>query len=425
MKTKKILIIARDFIPYHPSLGAVIRVIKLSEFLLARGVEVHLIAAKGVELDYFGYRPLTEKIHITYVDDFLQTRNTKKKKRAQDKKERLPGNPSPPKALQRLLTIIDRSFVPDMGVILANKYADKAVNVIRQHHIRNVLVSSPPHSTQIIGYLVKMRLKHKISLIAEYRDSWNTLGIYAKTNPLLNRISRVLERKVLQSADHFIYHSPPVLEKIKKSLVDIGPKSTLIMNGYDPDMRIEKASAGRKNACLTIGYFGAINDASTGFRNPERFFRVLTRVTFPVKIVFYGYIDISAYWQSLLGDKIEIHGHISHKEALEKMMTMDILMLLHSQKQGADEVIPAKIFEYMLVGKPILAIGPVPMESAKMVNAGKLGYAMDLYHDEDMKHKLIEIYEDWENNRMPEYDAATCRQYSRHHQFEKLLPLLQ
>ena len=425
MKTKKILIIARDFIPYHPSLGAVIRVIKLSEFLLARGFEVHLIAAKGVQLDYFGYRSLSEKINITYVDDFLQARNNRKKKTAQNKNQRLSDNQSSPKVFQRFLTIIDRSFVPDMGVILANKYAAKAVNVIRQHHIRNVLVSSPPHSTQIIGYLVKRHLKDKINLITEYRDSWNTLGIYAKTNPLLNRISRLLEKKVLKSADHFIYHSPPVLDKIRKTLLDISPKSTLIMNGYDPGMRIRKKSTGRRNACLKIGYFGAITDAATGFRNPERFFQVVNTVTFPVKIVFYGHIDISEYWQRRLGDKLEIHGHISHAEALEKMMAMDILMLLHSQKEGADEVIPAKIFEYMLVGKPILAIGPVPMESAEMVKSEKLGYTMNLYHDEDMKNTLIQIYEDWENHRMPAYNEATCRQYSRYHQFEKLLPILQ
>ncbi len=427
MESKKILIIARDFIPFSTTLGGVIRVIKLCEFLLARGFEIHIIAARGVELDYFGYAPLIKQINIKYVNDFLQARNNLKKKAAQNSKpvdNCIIGKKSSPAVLQRLLTLIDRTFIPDMGIILAIKYMIKASRIIRKHNISNVLVTSPPHSSQVIGYLLKKRLKENINLIVEYRDSWNTLGIYSKMNPLLDRISRFLERKVLRSADQFIYHSPPVIEKIKNEILDVTWKSTLIMNGYDPQMKVSMKSSRFINDCIKIGYFGAITDASTGFRNPERFFRVLSVVEIPIKVIFYGQIDISHYWQKELGNRIEIKGSLSHKEALEKMAEMDVLMLIHSQKEGADEVIPAKIFEYMLVQRPILAIGPVPMESARMVEEGKLGYTMDLYDDEDIKIKLQNIYEDWRNSNLPEYGEAACRKYSRHYQFQKLLPIL-
>ena len=58
MSSKKILIIVRDFIPYYHSLGGVMRVLKLAEFLTEKDVSVYILSAKGVEIDYFGYRKI-------------------------------------------------------------------------------------------------------------------------------------------------------------------------------------------------------------------------------------------------------------------------------------------------------------------------------------------------------------------------------
>ena len=197
------------------------------------------------------------------------------------------------------------------------------------------------------------------------------------------------------------------------------------MNGYDSKMILpERTKAWSRDSYLRIGYFGAINDKPESYRNPERLLNALSSVDKPIKMIFYGFININGKWKDILKDQIEIHESVPHKKALELMGNIDILMLLHSQKEGADEIIPAKLFEYMLVQKPILVVGPINMESAKIVQEKKLGYTMDIYDDNDMVQKFERIYSDWASGQLVNYDRGTIKQYNRRYQFEKILRFL-
>src|SRR5262249_51986636 len=55
---------------------------------------------------------------------------------------------------------------------------------------------------------------------------------------------------------------------------------------------------------------------------------------------------------------LETHDYVSHADAIALMQSADALCLLLSDLPGADRVIPAKLFEYIAVRKPILAIAP-------------------------------------------------------------------
>ena len=48
----------------------------------------------------------------------------------------------------------------------------KAVKVVKREGIRNVYITGYPFSAFLIGVLLKLRFKHKIFFLADYRDSW-------------------------------------------------------------------------------------------------------------------------------------------------------------------------------------------------------------------------------------------------------------
>jgi len=423
MDRKKILIIVRDFVPYSFTLGGSLRVLKLAEFLSRNNVEVYILAARGEMISYFGYEDKIKQWNVTYVDDKLQyllTRIYNDKKKGKSLVQKF--NP----VLYFFKKLIDEFSIPDRGRYFVKNFVNKAGEIIRNHHISNIFVSSPPHSTQLIGLkLRKFSLPGKLNIIVDYRDSWNTTGIFAKKNFLSRWLSEWMEKKVLKNANWFSYHSPAVLTKINRKFFEINYKALLVMNGYDAGMKdMITPLPPVRNEVLTIGHFGSVRDSINSFRNPARFFSAVEKIPGRIKLVFYGPADISPYWRSRLAAKLEIHPAVSHEESLRLMQKMDLLLVLHSQKEGADEVIPAKFYEYILVEKPILSVGPKDMEVSRMVTQKSLGYVMDIYDEPMMIQKLNEIYTDWENNRLVKYNRDDYPEFSRQYQYAKILNIL-
>jgi len=250
---KKVLVIARDFIPYIENLGGALRAIKMAEYFIENGIEVFVLAAKGVELGYYGYEDILKKVKVLYVSVAWQfDRNAVYRRHDSNGVER----PLPYQIAKKLNRDMRKEvFVPDLGILFVNRYVNQAISLIKQYDIKNVIVSSPPHSTQVIGLKLKQRMGDQIRLIVDYRDSWNNIGIFRKKNWILRKLSERLEKKVLAAADKFTYQSPPVLKKINERFMNITDKSLLVMNGFDRRMKRGAGSVSKKDGPLKIGYF--------------------------------------------------------------------------------------------------------------------------------------------------------------------------
>ncbi len=421
---KRILIITRDFLPYANSLGSVLRMLKLGDFLADRGYEVHILAAEGEPISTFGYEATLQRFTLHYAPDRFQRYSTRFWIAQQSA-----GQGSHPAAKQsvtrwvktRLLAYTYRVIIPDGGLLSGRNLANAAQDIAERFHIRNVIVSSPPHSTQAIGYILKKRMGRRINYIFDYRDSWNTLGIFAAKNPITRWVSKRMENSALRMADHITYQSAPVLTKLNNMFFNVSSKATLVMNGFDEKMTRGRPTIRPETKTISIGYFGAISDIPSSYRNPTTFFEAVEASKLPIKIIFFGDINLRGDWGRRLGEKIEVHANVSHDEALRRMSEMDLLMLLHTQEQGSDEVIPGKLFEYMLAERPILVLGPDGMEAKRITTVEGIGYTADASNKDEITATLLAIYSDWRENRLPEVDAKKLCNYSRQRQYMRLL----
>jgi glycosyltransferase involved in cell wall biosynthesis len=421
---KKVLIVTRDFLPYYPSLGGVIRVLKMAEFLTNVGIKVYILTARGEEISYFGYKDLVNKLNITYIDDPLQRYNDKKMKSVSNIEINKNNN-----IINLCKRIINDLIIPDKGLFFVSRYVKAGLRIIKEHGIKNVIVTSPPHSTQIIGFKLKKTLKSNINYIVDYRDSWNTTNIFSKKLLLTQCFSKKLEHNILKCADKFIYVSRPILNKICAMYYDLSDKAVLIMNGFDINMSLDIVP--NNNECyvdrkkLKIGYFGSLSSNKNSFRNPERLFNALIKLpeyNSKIKFIIYGAVDISKKWKDKLSEIIEIHDNVSHQEAIQLMRNMDLLMILHSQENGADEVITGKLFDYLLAEKPIIVVGPKNMEAVRLTKERHLGYCAD--DEGDVLLMLNRVYEDWKNDMLISYSLNDVQDFSRQHQYKKILDLL-
>jgi glycosyltransferase involved in cell wall biosynthesis len=232
-----------------------------------------------------------------------------------------------------------------------------------------------------------------------------------------------MEASALSAADHITYQSPTVLPKLNDAFFDVSSKATLVMNGFDASMNFARPTASPKARELTIGYFGAISDSPSSYRNPTAFLEAVAEAEAPIRVVFYGDIRLRAHWYTRLADRFQVHDNLPHDDALAKMAEIDILLLLHSQKEGSDEVIPGKLFEYMLAQRPILVLGPTPMEAKRIVSEEGIGYTADASNAEAIGKTLKTLHSEWLRGKLPTVDKEQLLPYSRQTQFRKMLPL--
>jgi glycosyltransferase involved in cell wall biosynthesis len=422
-----VLIVCRDFLPYLPTLGGVIRVLKMAEFFESRGIKTFIVAAKGVPIDFFGYEELVGRLDVTYVHDAHKAYTSRRSVRARS----TPGSSARKGLLPLILARVERfasSAVPPDPTVFFNGGIYKAcLDLIEKHQIRNVIASSPPHSIQLVGYHLKRRLGSRINLIVDYRDSWNCSNLFRRAFFPTQAINLYLEKLVLRHADHLSYVSPPMLEKLERKFKTLPPHKMLVMNGFDAgELQSEPLTVRAPHAAsapLTIAHFGFFDSGPRSFRDPQLLLNAIENARLPIKMVVYGaYRNIPDALR--INQAIEIRAPVPHAQATALMSRMDVLLLLHSEYLDSDEVVSGKLFDYIAARRPILVAGSPNMEAAKIVLHNRLGCVADLRDEEQLVATLRSMIESKRNGSLAACSQENAIQFTRARQYEKLLPAL-
>lgn len=402
LKVKKILLVVNHFIPYVGSLGGAIRAITLADFFLTRGYDVTVVALKGQKFSDFGYSAVLNKLDVHYVDPQDATA-----------KDWLNGN----------LRLLSAGIVPEARAKLFYRMFSVASSLMKEKGIRNVIVTTPPHNTQLVSLFLKQHFRGEVNLTVDYRDSWFTNLHYRKKKLLSRLSSERKEKEILRLADHFTYVSNPILEKIidQYRLEKLREKSHLVMNGYNKALPRETAEA-VSDGPIRVGYFGELSDSKTSYRNIENIVGALReKKELQEKIAFYFYGEIQLNNTSLEGvNNIHIESSVSHDEALKLMSTMDYLLIIHSNPDTSEEVITGKFFEYVSVRKPILNITPPNMEANRLVEKYGFGTIVNIATSESVRDGLMSLER---VNGL--YDGVDISVFSRDFQYQKFFECIE
>jgi hypothetical protein len=103
---------------------------------------------------------------------------------------------------------------------------------------------------------------------------------------------------------------------------------------------------------------------------------------------------------------------------------MELLLVIHSESMGGEEVLTGKIFDYFLAQRPVLVVGPKNMEAARLVRENQLGYCLDIFNEDEMVKGLQEIHRDWQQGQLVSYSLDDVVKFSRQQQYAKLLEIL-
>ncbi len=225
-----------------------------------------------------------------------------------------------------------------------------------------VFSTFPPFGAHLAAYWLSRR--KRLPWIADYRDP---LG----DNPVFNHISsftkeayRKAERFFVRSADFTIVNTDAVQDNLKRIYPDRADRIELIWNGFDPEERMPALPVNSSDRKI-VAHVGELY----GGRNVSPILESLRRLIdsqklcpdqFQVSLVgpaVEGSIPGPEFMKSAAQEgwvKIE-PVRIPQSAARRIIQTADALLLL--QPQSAIQV-PGKLFEYLQIGRPILAFIP-------------------------------------------------------------------
>ena len=374
---RKVLIICQYFVPYSASVGGVARVVHLARYLKDHGCEVNILTSDGADFGDLGLGGLLAGLEVTYLSDPV-------KRSVQNSLMRIGHNPAGSASvwLSRLRVVkrvVSSLVIPDLGLFMVPKYYRAAAALIESRGIDTVIVSSPPHSMQLAGGLLKRKFGDRIDLVVDYRDSWNGSKIFSPKGALTSWISRKLERFSLEQADLVTFASQPMLAKLNRLYPDLRleHKGLLMMNGYAGAPCPVGETSDR--ADLRIGYFGMADDDEKGYRNVEPLLHAMAgaiKSGINIRLCFYGSLRLSRI-EIKDFPFVEVNASVAHDEVFNVMQGMHYLLILHTDPASSDEVITGKFFDYVKARRPVLCFSPENTEAARLVKRWQVGEWLD------------------------------------------------
>ena len=130
----------------------VVRAINMADYLKKNGYNVFILTSDGYNFGYLGYHKVVKKFNTFYLNDPL-------KSYLQSKQQRLMISNNYKINFLKVLYVplrfilkklIKFFLVPDIGITVYFKYCHKSFELINEHKISSVIITSPPFSMNLL-----------------------------------------------------------------------------------------------------------------------------------------------------------------------------------------------------------------------------------------------------------------------------------
>lgn len=363
----KILILTAWYRPFiHPRAH---RWAALAEQWAAAGHEIHAVTARrqgfpdeatvnGVRVHRVGFDSLKEVAYYYF--------------RSKNARGRIGAGAQKPGFFTRLAVWFYNNFwkkiyFPDDACLWYFPAKRKMWQLLERGTFDALITVSLPFTGHLIGLEITRATNQnrgtssRFVWLADIGDPFSVQPKPLNNSFLYGKISRRLERKILESADATTVTTEFTLKKYRQQF---GENSVAKMHIVPPLLHpvpdlatVEKLSNLQtpNSQTLKIGYFGALY---APVRTPDSFLDLLEK-TFAfrpelrgkIEAHFYGEVFPEFYEKLTAQPAIFLHGLRSRGEVQKAMREVDILLNIGN---ATDFQLPSKAVEYLAAGKPIL-----------------------------------------------------------------------
>ena len=303
------------------------------------------------------------------------------------------------------------------------------LSAIRRYNIDVIFSTYPVASAALVGMTLQ-RLSGR-PWIADFRDPMIEEGY--PSDPGVYRAHAWIEKRAIRNARRVVYTTQSTREDQIRRYPDLaGERSLVISNGYDEQdfARIVRHSSDEPVARVRLVHGGIIYPED---RNPEPLFAAVRRLfdedRIPrdsLVIELRGSKLDSTYQQRLdekgIADVVKLLPGIPYNEFLQDASRAEGLLIL--QGKSCDRQIPAKVYEYLRLGKPLLALTSDSGESAALLRSTGGATIVDIDDEIAIASAICEFHAAVIAGTHPGPDAKVVSQYSRAAQAGRLAECL-
>jgi glycosyltransferase involved in cell wall biosynthesis len=307
-----------------------------------------------------------------------------------------------------------------------------ARRLIPRKGVRAVWSTFPIATAHLIGAQVQ-RLS-QLPWIAEFRDPlWQ--GDYPP-DPLVNAAWLELEQRCFDQASAVVVTTRGARDEYIARYPRFRPdRIELIENGYDESsfQRAEAAvdATARSTARpLVLLHSGLVYRSE---RDPTQLFAALANLktrgaisASTVNVIFRATGDDVGYRSDIhkfaIDDIVKIESPVDYLGALREMLSVDALLILQASNCNAQ--VPAKLYEYVRAGKPILALTDQAGDTARTLREIGVGAIARLDSSHDIERAMLPFLESVRQGAAPLAPQSTIARYSREAQAGQFAELL-
>lgn len=330
-------------------------------------------------------------------------------------------------SLLKLLSLPERIvYVPDHMVRWVGNGKKLAREIVSREGIDAVFTSSPSESTHLVG----MALKEEFgtSWVADFRDMWTgKSSAYRPATPLHDRRIRRIERKVMHSADHIVANTPENRDTYVHDFDLEYDKISVIPNGFDPSDLEVKSKRRFESRRFRIGYMGALTKGAFPWRV---FLEALDKLANDVgrqnvEFVYCGRhnSEVDDFVQrNGIEDLFSYFGMMPHADAMQLMSETNAQLVLLYENVDSHTIVPQKLYNYLILNGPILAISPEQGAVARVLEETSSGTVVAGSRGlNSVYKKLRELYDAWERGeKWPPPDPDVLANYNRRNHSQQI-----
>jgi glycosyltransferase involved in cell wall biosynthesis len=281
----------------------------------------------------------------------------------------------------------------------------RGYNIIRRENIDVVFATGAPWTSLLAGRIISGFTD--IPLVLDYRDPWIDNPFHRYKKSFTFRIfSQTIEKWIVDKASSVILNTDSLRNALIKRYGEDG-KFQVLPNGYlKSDLRSNSREKSGKNEnefifIHTGGLYGhrSIDNFLKAFRT------CLEQNVFADRVARLFLIGVGPESEKkcrlILGDQMfEKHCFLSarldHDRCIKHMKVAHCLLLF---QQGTTVQVPRKLFEYLALRKPIIAITPQDGDTARIIHQNNAGIVV-----QDNIASITNVIENIYSNYRQHYD---------------------
>ncbi len=261
---------------------------------------------------------------------------------------------------------------PDPQILWRRNAVKAGLEILRGERYDVILASAPPFSTFLVAQELGRRTG--LPLVLDYRDEWTTSQTHEENRPRdaysVWRQQR-MQRSAIRAASALITTTARSAAFLSQtaSAVEAGPHVRHIYNGFDAadiESTVNRSAASAPDReTYKVAYVGTLwnlTSIAPVVNAVQELCRRFPDVGARLELLFAGRRTTSQdqYLDRLqdLPCRVTRLDYVDHREALRLMHSADALLLVLSDVLEAERVVPAKVFEYLAMRKPIYGIVP-------------------------------------------------------------------